>query len=426
MLDLRTREDTDDPRLLARLEGASAVYFSGGNPAYLAATLADSEFLDAMLKQLDRGMAYAGCSAGVACLNEKTFDSDTTDLAEVCKPGLGLVPETDFAPHWDMVDTFMPGATEFIVAAVPEGHTFVGLDEDTAMVGDGSSWEVMGKSGIHVRTADGSWSDVSRRRAVRPRADLRQRRSLRVAAMDEMYHEGNRELQDRFDTRRLADRIENLLVHDVFTDRDRGFIESRDMFFLASADEDGKPNVSYKGGDPGFIRVVDEHTLAFPNYNGNGMYLSMGNLLKNPHVGILFMDFEGRDRMRVNGEASVRLRRRAAVLVAGSAVRGPRARAGDLPELPAVRAPLPEGRRHRRSCLARTARRRCRRGSGRTGRSTCCPRATPPSTRRDGGLTLEKAHRRRRPGHAGVPRPRRHGAEGGAADEGGRRHGGAR
>ena len=146
VLDLRTREDTDDPRLLARLEGASAVYFSGGNPAYLAATLADSEFFDAMLKQLDRGMAYAGCSAGVACLNEKTFDSDTTDLAEIYKPGLGLVPETDFAPHWDMVDTFMPGATEFIVAAVPEGHTFVALDEDTAMIGDGSSWEVMGKA----------------------------------------------------------------------------------------------------------------------------------------------------------------------------------------------------------------------------------------------------------------------------------------
>jgi predicted pyridoxine 5'-phosphate oxidase superfamily flavin-nucleotide-binding protein len=123
--------------------------------------------------------------------------------------------------------------------------------------------------------------------------------------MDEMYHDGNRELQDRFDTRRLADRIEDVLVHDTFTEHDRAFIETRDMFFLATADEDGKPNVSYKGGDPGFIRVVDEHTLAFPNYNGNGMYLSAGNLLRNPHVGILFVDFERRNRMRVNGEASV-------------------------------------------------------------------------------------------------------------------------
>ena len=77
------------------------------------------------------------------------------------------------------------------------------------------------------------------------------------------------------------------------------------MFFLATADEQGRPNVSYKGGDPGVVRVVDDHTLAFPSYNGNGMYLSMGNLLKNPSVGILFVDFEGRDRMRVNGDASI-------------------------------------------------------------------------------------------------------------------------
>ena len=136
---------------MEKLEGASAVYFSGGNPAYLAATLADSDFLEAMLKQLERGMAYAGCSAGVACLNELTFDSDTTDMGEVWKPGLSLVPKTMFAPHWDMVDTWIPGAADFILASVPEGHTFIGLDEDTAMVGTGETWEVMGRSGIHIR-----------------------------------------------------------------------------------------------------------------------------------------------------------------------------------------------------------------------------------------------------------------------------------
>jgi cyanophycinase len=157
VLDLRTREDADDPRLLARLDGASAVYFSGGNPAYLSATLAESDFLDSMLKQLDRGMAYAGCSAGVACLNELTFDSDTTDVDEVFKPGLGLVPRAFFAPHWDIVDTWMPGATEFIVASVPEGSVFIGLDEETAMVGRGSSWKVIGKSGIHVKRED-AWA----------------------------------------------------------------------------------------------------------------------------------------------------------------------------------------------------------------------------------------------------------------------------
>ena len=77
------------------------------------------------------------------------------------------------------------------------------------------------------------------------------------------------------------------------------------MFFLATCDEDGRPNCSYKGGDPGFVRVVDEHTVAFPNYDGNGMYLSMGNLVKNPHVGLLFIDFEQQHRMRLNGVASI-------------------------------------------------------------------------------------------------------------------------
>jgi cyanophycinase len=157
VIDLQTREDTDDPRLLARLDGASAVYFSGGNPAYLSATLAESDFLEAMLKQLDRGMAYAGCSAGVACLNEITFDSTTTDVDEIYKPGLGIVRRAVFAPHWDMVDTWVPGASEFIVSSVPEGFTFIGMDEETAMIGDGSSWEVVGTSGIHV-SKEGGWA----------------------------------------------------------------------------------------------------------------------------------------------------------------------------------------------------------------------------------------------------------------------------
>lgn len=123
--------------------------------------------------------------------------------------------------------------------------------------------------------------------------------------MSTIYHDGNRQLQDRFDTRRLADRLEEGAVHDRISESDRAFIEARDMFFLATADEEGRPNCSYKGGDPGFIRVVDEHTVAFPNYDGNGMYLSMGNALKNPNVGLLFIDFEGRHRMRLNGVASI-------------------------------------------------------------------------------------------------------------------------
>jgi uncharacterized protein len=123
--------------------------------------------------------------------------------------------------------------------------------------------------------------------------------------MADLYHGGSRGLQDRFDTRRIADRLEEKTVRDFIDDDDRAFIEARDMFFIATADADGKPQSSYKGGDPGFVRVLDERTIAFPNYDGNGMYLTMGNLAVNPQVGLLFIDFEGRKRMRLNGVASI-------------------------------------------------------------------------------------------------------------------------
>jgi predicted pyridoxine 5'-phosphate oxidase superfamily flavin-nucleotide-binding protein len=122
------------------------------------------------------------------------------------------------------------------------------------------------------------------------------------------YHDGSRRLQDRFDTRRLADRLDERFVQRARIDADdRAFIERMDMFFLATADADGRPQCSYKGGDPGFVRVLDERTVAFPNYDGNGMYLSMGNLLVNPHVGMLFVDFaaERPSRLRLNGSATI-------------------------------------------------------------------------------------------------------------------------
>jgi uncharacterized protein len=122
-----------------------------------------------------------------------------------------------------------------------------------------------------------------------------------------MYHDGMRRLQDANDTRRLADRLEQVTVHDAFTDDDRAFIERSPMFFLATADADGHPDCSYKGGMPGFVRVVDPRTLAFPDYDGNGMYRSLGNILVNPHVGLLFLDFERSRRLRLNGLATVRI-----------------------------------------------------------------------------------------------------------------------
>jgi predicted pyridoxine 5'-phosphate oxidase superfamily flavin-nucleotide-binding protein len=114
-----------------------------------------------------------------------------------------------------------------------------------------------------------------------------------------------RRLQDRFDTRRLADRLDEKLGRAAFTAEDRQFIESRPLFFLATADAEGRPDCSYKGGDPGFVRVTGAGELAFPSYDGNGMFRSLGNVLVNPAVALLFIDFERPNRLRVNGLASI-------------------------------------------------------------------------------------------------------------------------
>jgi predicted pyridoxine 5'-phosphate oxidase superfamily flavin-nucleotide-binding protein len=119
------------------------------------------------------------------------------------------------------------------------------------------------------------------------------------------YNDGSRSLQDRFDTRRLADRLEaRFVVHPRIDEHARAVLEAADMFFIATADATGRPNCSYKGGEPGFVRLLDEETIAFPNYDGNGMYLTAGNLLVNPQVGLLFISFEQRTRLRLNGVAT--------------------------------------------------------------------------------------------------------------------------
>jgi len=120
-----------------------------------------------------------------------------------------------------------------------------------------------------------------------------------------LYHEGQRQLQDQFDTRRLADHMAQKIATDFLSDKQKSFIERADMFFLATADALGRPSCSYKGGDPGFVRVLDPQTLAFPNYDGNGMYISWGNALTNPHVALLFIDFEKGHRLRIAGTATI-------------------------------------------------------------------------------------------------------------------------
>jgi uncharacterized protein len=120
-------------------------------------------------------------------------------------------------------------------------------------------------------------------------------------------HYGNehRSLQTQFGTTKMADRIAELASHVEFNDDAKGFIEHSEMFFLTTINDKGEPTVSYKGGDVGFVKVLDSTTLIFPSYDGNGMFLSMGNINGNPKIGMLFISFETPHRIRVQGTASV-------------------------------------------------------------------------------------------------------------------------
>jgi len=119
------------------------------------------------------------------------------------------------------------------------------------------------------------------------------------------YQSEHRALHDRFDTRRLADRVNERLTTDKIDETDRAFIESLDMFFIATVDRRGVPTCSYKGGDPGFVHVLNPHEIAFPLYDGNGMFLTAGNMAACPSVGLLFIDFEHSRRLRIHGEAKL-------------------------------------------------------------------------------------------------------------------------
>ena len=120
-----------------------------------------------------------------------------------------------------------------------------------------------------------------------------------------LYSPEHRALQDEFDSRRMADLMEQQISHDTLAEHEIGFISSVDMFFLSTLDHNGYPTVSHKGGQPGFVRVLDGKTFVFPSYDGNGMFFSMGNIAATARVGFLFIDFETPNRLRVQGTASI-------------------------------------------------------------------------------------------------------------------------
>lgn len=155
VLEVRDRTDADDRSMAEHVVGASLVYFSGGNPAYLAASLQGTALWRAIIDGLDRGMGYIGCSAGMACLGRKAPDSSMNDFSpDLWQPGLQLFPKAWLGPHWDMLDRFAPGLVDHMMRTVPGDDLLVGVDEYTGMVGDGDSWQVVGRGGVHVRTGD--------------------------------------------------------------------------------------------------------------------------------------------------------------------------------------------------------------------------------------------------------------------------------
>ena len=123
--------------------------------------------------------------------------------------------------------------------------------------------------------------------------------------MSTLYSNEHRTLQQSFETTALADRLEDLIVKDIFEEGEKAFLEAQNMFFLSTVNHEGAPTVSYKGGAPGFVQVIDEKTLVFPSYDGNGMFYSMGNIMAEPRIGMLFINFETPQRMRVHGKATV-------------------------------------------------------------------------------------------------------------------------
>lgn len=117
------------------------------------------------------------------------------------------------------------------------------------------------------------------------------------------YHAGHRRLQEEFESRKIADRLDEL-ARIAFSEDDKTFVESCTFFFLATADSEGRPDCSHKGGLPGFVRVSGASEIVFPDYDGNGMFKSLGNIAVNPNVGLLFINFEQPRRLRITGTAS--------------------------------------------------------------------------------------------------------------------------
>ncbi len=157
VLPMKTRDDALRPEIAAAFEEPSLIFFSGGNPAYLAQVLRDTPSWDAIGRAMERGVAVAGCSAGACIFGEQAPDPTRIEsIEEAFAPrGLAVFPGIVFGAHWDMLDTYYPNLRRTTLALLPDGCRLIGLDEDTAMASNGKKWHVFGKAGVHVYGANG-------------------------------------------------------------------------------------------------------------------------------------------------------------------------------------------------------------------------------------------------------------------------------
>ncbi len=158
VLPLRTRDDASRADIVDQVADARYVFFSGGNPGYLAETLRDTPFWEAVRDALAHGTALGGCSAGATAVGSEAPDvtSSTVGMDDLrFVPGLPLFTQAVIPTHFDAIESFMPGLRKFIIDSRPDGQVLFGVDEDTAACGDGETWNVQGKGAVSIIGSDG-------------------------------------------------------------------------------------------------------------------------------------------------------------------------------------------------------------------------------------------------------------------------------
>lgn len=147
VLQVRTRADAEDPANATAIDGATLIFFSGGNPGFLADALRDTPLWAAILRAVAAGTALGGCSAGAAAFGMKTFWVEDDQISRWV-PGLGLLDKAFVLPHFDQLDHYEPGLRRKLMKERPAGSVLVGLDEDTALFGRGERWQVAGQAAV--------------------------------------------------------------------------------------------------------------------------------------------------------------------------------------------------------------------------------------------------------------------------------------